>query len=208
MLDLAARLEAAAGWPISEALFRVYGYDAGGKRVRPDAPLAITPMAILRQMAADAMREAGCPASRVDPALEAAWHVPDPVTTARPLTNLRALFDALRGRGAKIAIATGDDRAPTEAALAACGVAGLVDALACADDGVRVKPAPDTVLGLCLSLGVPAARTAVVGDTVADMQMGRAAGAGLVVGVLSGVSPAEVLAPHADVLLESVAELI
>lgn len=179
MRDLAARLEAAARWPISEALFRAYGYDAAGKRVRPDAALAITPMAILRKMAGDAMREAGCPPSRVDPALDVAWHVPNPVTTAQPLTDLHVLFDTLRARGAKIAIATGDDRAPTEAALAACGVAGLVDALACADDGVPVKPAPDTVLGLCRSLGVPAARTAVVGDTVADMQMGRAAGAGI-----------------------------
>jgi phosphoglycolate phosphatase-like HAD superfamily hydrolase len=38
--------------------------------------------------------------------------------------------------------------------------------------------------------------------------MGRRAGAGLVVGVLSGVSPAELLAPHADALLYSVADLV
>ncbi len=41
-----------------------------------------------------------------------------------------------------------------------------------------------------------------------DLEMGRAAGVGLVVGVLSGVSPREMLSPHADVLLESVAELV
>jgi hypothetical protein len=37
--------------------------------------------------------------------------------------------------------------------------------------------------------------------------MGRAAGAGLVVAVLTGVAPEEALAPHADLLLESVADL-
>jgi phosphoglycolate phosphatase len=47
-----------------------------------------------------------------------------------------------------------------------------------------------------------------VGDTSADLQMGRAAGAGMVIGVLSGAGPAEVLAPYADHLLASIADLV
>jgi phosphoglycolate phosphatase len=38
--------------------------------------------------------------------------------------------------------------------------------------------------------------------------MGRAAGVGVNIGVLSGVGPAELLAPLADALLASVAELL
>jgi phosphoglycolate phosphatase-like HAD superfamily hydrolase len=48
----------------------------------------------------------------------------------------------------------------------------------------------------------------MVGDTPVDMQMGRSASAGLVVGVTSGVYPAELLAPYADVVLPSIVGLI
>jgi len=47
----------------------------------------------------------------------------------------------------------------------------------------------------------------VVGDAVLDLMMGRNAGAGLVVGVLSGVTPRETLARLADAVIESIAEL-
>jgi hypothetical protein len=40
-----------------------------------------------------------------------------------------------------------------------------------------------------------------------DLRMGRAAGVGLVVGVFSGLTPQDALAPHADVLLASVTDL-
>jgi phosphoglycolate phosphatase len=40
------------------------------------------------------------------------------------------------------------------------------------------------------------------------MRMGRAAGAGLTVGVLSGVGTNEVLARYADIILPSVADLL
>ena len=50
-------------------------------------------------------------------------------------------------------------------------------------------------------------RTAVVGDAPADLRMARAAGAGLVVGVLTGVGGRADLEPLADVVLDSVAAL-
>jgi phosphoglycolate phosphatase len=46
----------------------------------------------------------------------------------------------------------------------------------------------------------------VVGDTAADLQMGRAAGAGLIVAVLTGVGGRADLAPLADVMITSVEE--
>ena len=66
-------------------------------------------------------------------------------------------------------------------------------ALSPADVG-RGRPAPDLVLGAMARLGVadPAA-VAVVGDTVSDLQAGHAAGAGAVIGVLSGAHDAAAL---------------
>ena len=64
------------------------------------------------------------------------------------------------------------------------------------------------VLAICRALGTEPARTAVVGDTPADLAMGRSAGLGRVVGVLTGVGSREDLEPLADALLESVGELL
>jgi len=47
----------------------------------------------------------------------------------------------------------------------------------------------------------------VIGDTASDLKMARAAGAGLAVGVLSGVSSTRDLIPHAHVLIDSIDEL-
>ena len=63
-----------------------------------------------------------------------------------------------------------------------------------------VKPAPDMVLHLCRAVGVPPTRTAVVGDSPADLRMARAAGAGLAIGVLTGVGGRADLEPLADVV--------
>lgn len=205
--DLAWRLEAACGRPVREPLFQALGFDAASGRVLAHGPLAAMPMARLRDLTVAVLRDAGLSPEAAESAMAAAWHAPDPVALARPLADLPALFRELRACGIKIAIATSDDRAPTEATLAGLGVAHFVDALVCADDGVPVKPAPDMALKICDLTGVPPPQAVVVGDSVADLQMGRAAGAGLVVGVSSGVSSAKELQPHADIVLSSVAAL-
>jgi phosphoglycolate phosphatase-like HAD superfamily hydrolase len=133
--------------------------------------------------------------------------MPDPVATARPLVDLPWLFTTLRSLGLKIAVATSDDRTPTEATLAGLDVAHLVDALACADDGLPLKPAPAKVLSICDRLDISPAKAVVIGDNVDDLRMGRAAGVGLAIGVLSGVSPAAMLAPSADLILPTVQHL-
>jgi phosphoglycolate phosphatase-like HAD superfamily hydrolase len=206
--QLADQLEAASGLAVAGPLFRLFGYDAPGGRTRADALISYTPMATLREMAGQALLQAGCEAEKVEAALAVAWHVPDPVSLAVPLADLPALFDTLRARDVKVAVATGDDRGSTLATLEHLGVAHLVDAIACGDDGLRTKPAPDMLFSLCQQLSVAPYRTAMVGDTAADLQMGRAAAAGLVVGVLSGANDGETLAPYADYLIPSIAHLL
>ena len=82
-----------------------------------------------------------------------------------------------------------------------------MSALACGDDGVGVKPDPAMVLAICASVQSAPESTAVIGDTPADLAMGRAAGAGRVIGVLSGVGGRRDLEPLADVILASVGDL-
>jgi phosphoglycolate phosphatase len=199
---IAAATDPALVGPLSRAL----GLDASD-RIVPGSPLAATPMGHLRALAIECLVEAGLSADVAEAAVSASWDPPDPVALAHPLTDLRALFGGLQGRGIRVALATADDRAPTEATLAGLGVAHLVDAITCADDGLPVKPAPDGILHLCRGLGVAPARSAMIGDSVSDVAMGRAAGVGLVVGVLSGVGTAAELARYSDTIIGSIAEL-
>jgi phosphoglycolate phosphatase len=127
---------------------------------------------------------------------------------ARPLADLRALFETLHASGRHVAVATTDDREPTARTLAALGVADEIDAFVCADDGVAVKPAPDMVIHLCRAVGVPPTRTAVVGDSAADLRMARAADAGRAIAVLTGVGGRAELEPLADIVIDSVGRLL
>jgi len=205
--DLGRALRAATGRPIEAPLFAMLGYDPDAGTVLPGGALATTPMARLRERTKDVLVEAGLLETDARRALDRAWHAPDPVGLARPLTDLPALFSRLRAGGRRIAVATTDDRDPTERTLAVLGVADAIDATVCADDGIRAKPAPDMVLRLCEVLAVTPGRTAVVGDSTADLRMARAAGAGLAIGVLTGVGRREELEPLADVVIGSVEDL-
>jgi phosphoglycolate phosphatase len=207
-VELADRLEAATGRPLRASLYASLGYDAATGRAIAGGRLAATPMARLRELTLARLVDDGVEPVAAERAMAIAWHAPDPVALARPVTDLRALFTTMRGRGMAIAIATTDDREPTERTLAALGVTHLVDATVCADDGIPVKPAGDMVRHLATSLSRSPSRTAVVGDSVADLQMGRAAGAARVYGVLTGVGTVEDLAPLADEVLGSVADLL
>ena len=165
-------------------------------------------MATLRVMTTDFVaRSTGRSRAAASEAVDDAWLPPDPVLLAQPLTDLPGLLGRLRSAGRKIAVVTSDDRAPTLASLAGLGIAGLVDALVCADDGFPSKPAPDTILEACRITGVEPGRTAMIGDSIADMKMATAAGAGRRIAVLSGIGRPAELEPLSDVILGSIAEL-
>lgn len=128
-------------------------------------------------------------------------------TNSKPVTDLPALFTRLRRRGLKVGVATMDSHAAAEAALTAFGILDLVDFFTGYDSGHGMKPGPGMVRAFCRAVGVPEQATAVVGDTLHDIAMARAAGAGLAVGVLTGATSRDVLAEQADHVLASIAEL-
>ena len=204
---LAAALARETGLDVKAPLFEMLGYDPVSRVVRPGGGLAATPMARLRERTAEVLAAAGISEAEAERSLGTAWHAPDPVELAHPLADLHTLFAGLRASGRKVAIATTDDRRPTERTLAALGLTAAVDALVCADDGVAVKPAPDMVARLSAETGSTPDRTAVIGDSAADLRMARAAGAALAIGVLSGVGDRATLEPLADAVIDSVQDL-
>lgn len=205
--ELGRRLDGATRRPVAGDVFATIGYDPVTGHVRPGTPLAIATMAEIREVIAAVVRR-WCPSvAAARRAVDMAWFVPDPVATAVAVTDLATLFRKLRESGRTIAVATTDDRAPTDATLRGLGVREEVAALACGDDGIGVKPDPRMLLALCEVLRVAPGRTAIVGDTVADLTMGRDAGAGRVIGVLSGIDDRARLELLADLILPSIADL-
>ena len=128
-------------------------------------------------------------------------------TTAVPVAALGPVLRRLKARGLALGIATNDSQAGIEATLGAFGVLGLFDFLAGYDSGHGMKPEPGMALAFCKACGLQAAEMAVVGDNLHDLAMGRAANAGLVVGVLTGTGGRADLAARADHVLDSIAGL-
>jgi phosphonatase-like hydrolase len=107
--------------------------------------------------------------------------------------TLQVLRD-LRAAGVKVCLTTGFAPSTRDALLDVLGWGADVDLALSPTDVGRGRPAPDLILGAMARLGVEDPHAvAVVGDTVSDLQAGNAAGAGLVVGVLSGAHDAATL---------------
>jgi beta-phosphoglucomutase family hydrolase len=119
------------------------------------------------------------------------------------------LIRALRARGVRAAVVTASRNG--EAILRAAGLAELFDARVDGNDAARLglagKPAPDTFVHAAQLLGVPPARAAVVEDSLAGVEAGRAGGFAEVIGV-DRSGQAEALRAHgATRVVRDLAEL-
>ena len=138
-----------------------------------------------------------------------------------PIAGAEETFAVLRAHGIKVALTTGFTR---DVALSILDVLGwtiatspeqlldpavTIDALACADEVPLGRPAPYLVHRSMERTGVVDVRRVLVGgDTVRDLESGMNAGAGTVVGVLTGKLGASGLGRvRHHHLLDSVADL-
>lgn len=203
-------VEGWGGEALREELGRNLGYDYEKRYSDPQGPMAIATTAQVMAIAAGTLYRHGMPWAQAEERAQTAFETKDIIPLSsliRPAGDLRALFRSLRAAGVPVAVVTTDHRRDTEEALQILGIADMVDYLLCGDDGVPPKPAPDMLLATCRQMGVEPGRTAVVGDTLGDLIMAERAGAGLRVGVLTGAGTREILAPYADVVIESVDDI-
>lgn len=124
-----------------------------------------------------------------------------------PATDLAALFGRLKARGLKLGIASSDSDAGVRAAAARFGLLPVLDFACGYDSGFGHKPTEGMALAFCRATGLAPGQIAVVGDNVHDMEMGRRAGAGLRIGVLTGTGTRETLKAHASMVIPGIAEL-
>jgi len=204
---LAGQLREVSGLDVREALCLAMGYDEANKKVLAHGMMAASPMSKLYQLTVEVMQAQGLSSEKAEQVVKDGWCIPDPVISAKQFTDTRDLFYKLANLKLKIGIATSDDRAPTQAMIEAFDIEEYISTMVCADDGIPAKPAPDMVTTICQRMNVDPSKVIVIGDTTSDLKMARAAGAGLGIGVLSGVSSAKDLIPYANVIIDSVDDL-
>jgi phosphonatase-like hydrolase len=129
----------------------------------------------------------------------------------REIPGTSRVFRWLKERGIKVAVDTGFSRPIADAILARTGwaVRGLIDTSVTSDEVARGRPHPDLIYAAMSRTKVHHPSSVVkVGDTPSDLQQGRSAGCGLVIGVTRGTHTKEQLEVHPhDLLLPTVASL-
>lgn len=118
----------------------------------------------------------------------------------------KTLLSDLDARGYRLGMITNDAEANARAHAHKLGLDHVFEFIAGYDSGFGTKPEPGPVLAFARAVDIPPTAIVVVGDSVHDLAAARAAGA-IAVGVLTGPALSENLAPHADALVRSVAEL-
>ena len=188
----------------AEAMLVAGGYDPAAGRIRSGAVLgAGTTDQIVKAWFPEL---SGRPFRAMAERIDAAFHAHG-MRHSAPVPGAAETLDRLAADGYAMGVATNDATVAARAALAGLGLDRHLPHVFGYDSVAHPKPAPDIVLAFADVAGVAPAEVIVVGDNRYDMEMARAAGAGLAVGVLTGNSDAAELGPDADVILPSIREL-
>lgn len=103
-----------------------------------------------------------------------------------PVTDLPALFAELKASGLRVGLATNDYESTAKAHLKQLGVFDYFDFVCGFDSGYGSKPSPGMITAFCDRVALDPTHVAMVGDSMCDIDAGRAAGVALTVGVLTG----------------------
>lgn len=204
LVEAAAECAAGGDRAVAARLLELGGRDPDSERVRGGSLLAAADTKAI----AEAWAEAGAAYDAVRLEREIRSVFAAGARYAVPVTDVDALFARLRSRGLAVGVATSDSEACAYATLE--GLSVCIDEhlfIAGYDSGHGRKPSPGMVHAFCRFTGLSPAEVCVVGDNMHDIHMGRSAGCGLCIGVLTGTSLAGELAGEADHVLDNIAGL-
>ena len=205
-INRAAALYAAKGDPaVADALLRLGGHDPTTDGITPGSPLAAGDALDIAK--AFASHPGIAPAERLVAGIDRIFCSGGAQHSAL-ISGAGDTLMELKRRGFRIGLATNDSSAGLEASLGSHGILGLFDFTAGCDAGFGSKPDPRMVQGFCNAVGLGRHEIAMVGDAAPDLVMGRAAGVAMTVGVLSGTSRRQDLAALADLVVDSINDLL
>jgi phosphonatase-like hydrolase len=116
--------------------------------------------------------------------------------SVEPVSDAEYVFQQLHDRGVKVALDTGFSRDITDVIIERFGwlERGLIDASAASNEVPAGRPYPFMIQSVMAELGVDEPQAvAKVGDTISDLQEGKSANCGWVIGITSGAYRKEVL---------------
>lgn len=125
-----------------------------------------------------------------------------------PYDGIADLLDVISARGSLVAIVSLKPRRAGERELDITGLRPRVNLSVWGDDVKRPKPEPDGVLRAMADLGADPRRTLVIGDSPADIMMGRAAGTRTAAALWGGSSRERLMAELPDLALNLPGDLL
>ena len=125
-----------------------------------------------------------------------------------PYTGVAELLCALKDAEARTAIVSLKPRRAGEPELDITGLRSLIDLAVWGDDVGRPKPDPEAVLLTLSRLNADPGHTLVIGDSPADIKMGRAAGTRTAAALWCGFGRERLLAEEPDLVLDSPGDLL
>ncbi|OKQ00166.1 HAD family hydrolase [Paenibacillus sp. P46E] len=113
--------------------------------------------------------------------------------SAQPLPDLLPFLQQCAAASLKLGVVTSDGSSTTGEQLEWMGITGYFDTVVTRDRVTHGKPAPEMAETACRELGLKPAETVIIGDSNADMQLGKGAGLRLSVGISPAGSTAHLL---------------
>lgn len=200
-----------------EAALAAMGLAPGDRRFERamatiDATMGQSKIEVFRNVAGHVVGDGADPeplAQAANTAFERRYQVSLEAGLVEPVPGAAATITALRAAGIAVCLTTGFSAPTRERLLAAVGWQSMADLVLSPAGGIRGRPWPDLPLTALLRLGGGAvSELVVVGDTPADMECGVRAGAGAVIGVLTGwASAADLTAAGARAVVPSVVDV-
>ncbi|MCP8897498.1 HAD family hydrolase [Shinella daejeonensis] len=199
-----ARIAARGDETLARTLLVAGGMDPDSGHVAPDSLLAAGNTVEI----AEGMVAAGAPFTREGLTELFDGLFATSAALAVAVTDLADFFKTLHARGYRLGVASSDNEASIRATAERFGFADYLHYVAGYDSGFGTKPEPGMVLGFCAATGLEPHQVAVVGDNNHDLHMGRSAGVGLTVAVLTGTGSRESLAAASDFCLDDITGLV
>lgn len=190
---------------LAERLAEAGGYDLASRRFRPGSPIVAG--ATTETAEAWASLLPGLTVTQIAERMDqVVIESMGPDTLIPAAADLPGLLTGLGASGYALGVATHDSAANARLHLECAGAFAPFTFVAGYDSGHGLKPGPGMLMAFAEVVGVAPHQIAMIGDSVHDLGMARAAGA-VSIGVLTGPAVAEDLADLADHILPSIEAL-
>lgn len=197
---------------LKNELIEAMGINPVTGKVEPRGPVAIATRAEVMTCAMAKLYLWGLPWDEARKVVEQSFAETDQrvdfKAMTQPVPKLRETLEGWRKAGFKVILASTDNIEKVHLTLKNLDMETLFDYAIGGNSVTKSKPDPEMILKVCEEHGLKPAECVMVGDAVTDVKMGKNAGCIASVGVLTGVTSREALTAEADVVLNSIADIV